>query len=78
MRHADVLSRINSVDCITTLGNVDFEKKQREDPELNNYFEYLERKQLLYDEMEANRIVVETKFLILENGILYHLGTKKL
>ena len=78
MRHADVLSRINSVDCITTLGNVDFEKKQREDPELNNYFEYLERKQLPYDEMEANRIVVETKFLILENGILYHLGTKKL
>lgn len=51
----------------------DLRKEQKEDPNFKSMIAYLEEKQVPDDRNEANRIVAEAQYYIIENGILYHL-----
>ncbi|MEW8547773.1 MAG: integrase, partial [Candidatus Thiodiazotropha sp.] len=51
----------------------DIRKEQREDPDFKPMITYLEDRQVPEDRNQANRIVAESQYYILENDVLHHL-----
>ena len=77
MIHAiDTYEELNPVQHMTEVFAVtadDLKTQQREDPNFKPIFTYLEDSQVPEDRNEANRIVAEAQYYVIENGILYHL-----
>ena len=66
----DPVQHMTEVFAVTT---EDLKKEQREDSNFKPIFTYLEENQVPEDRNEANRIVAEAQYYIIENDILYHL-----
>ena len=72
--HADeALDPLQHVSEVCPISIEDLRVKQTEDPDFKPMITYLEDRRVPEDRNEANRIVAEAQYYILENGILYHL-----
>ena len=66
----DPLQHVREV-CL--ISSADLKNEQREDPDFKSIIDYLLEKQVPDNRNEANRIVAEAQYYIIEDGILFHL-----
>ena len=67
------LDPLQHVREVCPISSADLKNEQREDPDFKWIIDYLLEKQVPDNRNEANRIVAEAQYYIIEDGILYHL-----
>ena len=67
------LDPLRHVSEVCPISSADLKNEQREDPDFKSIIDYLVEKQVPDNRNEANRIVAEAQYYIIEDGILFHL-----
>ena len=69
----EALDPLQHVNEVCPISSADLKNEQREDPDFKSIIEYLIEKQVPDNRNEANRIVAEAQYYIIEDDILFHL-----
>ena len=69
----EALDPLQHVNEVCPISSADLKNEQREDPDFKSIIDYLVEKQVPDNRNEANRIVAEAQYYIIEDGILFHL-----